>query len=76
MPDGEWIRTREDGRKSKFTYLELPENGAFSSAQIEGNEVVYSIILTEAKKRFVGRMLKAVLRTSFRRRSSSLSHRA
>jgi hypothetical protein len=49
MPDDEWIKTRENGRKVKFTYQELPEDGAFVSAQIEGNVVVYSIVLTKAR---------------------------
>jgi hypothetical protein len=50
MPDDEWVKTREDGRKVKFTYQELPENGAFISAQVAGKEVVYSIVMTEARK--------------------------
>ncbi len=41
MPDEEWIKTFEDGRKVKFIYQELPEDGAFITAQIAGNEVVY-----------------------------------
>jgi hypothetical protein len=45
----EWIKTLEDGRKVKFIYQELPEDGAFITAQIERNEVVYSVILTEAR---------------------------
>jgi hypothetical protein len=49
MPDDEWIRTLEDGRKVKFIYQELPEDGAFMSAQLAGNEVVYSVILTQAR---------------------------
>jgi hypothetical protein len=49
MPDEEWIKTLEDGRKVKFIYQELPEDGAFITAQLAGNEVVYSIILTNAK---------------------------
>jgi len=49
MPDEEWIKTLEDGRKVKFIYQELPEDGAFLSAQIAGNEVVYSVLLTEAR---------------------------
>jgi hypothetical protein len=44
MPNEEWIKSLEDGRKVKFTYQELPEDGAFITAQIEGNEVVYSIV--------------------------------
>jgi len=50
MPDEEWIKTLEDGRRVKFTNLELPEDVAFITAQLEGNKVVHSIILTEAKK--------------------------
>jgi hypothetical protein len=49
MPDEEWIKTLEDGRKAKFIYQELPEDGAFITAQIEGNEVVYSVVLTKAR---------------------------
>jgi hypothetical protein len=44
----EWIGTLEGGRKVKFVYQELPEGGAFLTAQIEGNEVVYSVLLIEA----------------------------
>jgi hypothetical protein len=32
----------------KFIYQELPENGAFITAQLAGNEVVYSVVLTNA----------------------------
>jgi hypothetical protein len=49
MPDEEWIKTLEDGRKVKFFCQELAEDGAFISAQLAGNEIVYSIILTNAK---------------------------
>jgi hypothetical protein len=49
MPDHEWVKTLEDGRKVKFIYQELPEDGAFITAQIGGNEVVYSVVLTKAK---------------------------
>ena len=48
MSDQEWIKTLEDGRKVKFIYQELPEDGAFITAQIAGNEVVYSVVLTKA----------------------------
>jgi hypothetical protein len=44
----EWIKTLEDGKKVKFTYQELPEEGAFITAQLAGNEVVYSVVLTKA----------------------------
>ena len=50
MPDEEWVKTREDGRKVKFIYQELPNDGAFLTAQIERNEIVYSIVLTKSKK--------------------------
>jgi hypothetical protein len=49
MPDREWIRGLADGGRVKFTIQELPDDGVFMTAQIEGNRVVYSIILTEAK---------------------------
>jgi hypothetical protein len=48
MPDEEWVKTLAGGRKVKFIYQELPEDGAFITAQIEGNEVVYSVVLTKA----------------------------
>jgi hypothetical protein len=49
MSDEEWIKTLEDGRGVKFTYQELPENRAFITAQIAGNEVVYSIVLDDVQ---------------------------
>jgi len=67
VPGEEWIKTREDGRKVKFIYQELPKDGAFITAQIEGNEVIYSIILTKARNpvsrkdvesRFEGELLR------------------
>jgi hypothetical protein len=50
MSDEEWIKTLDDGRKVKFIYQELPEDGTFITAQFEGNEVVYSVVLTKARK--------------------------
>ena len=49
MRDEDWIRTLEDGRRVKFIYQELLEDGAFITAQLEGNEVVYSVVLTKAR---------------------------
>jgi len=49
MSDDEWIKTLADGRQVKFTYQELPADGAFITAQLAGNEVVYSVVLTQAK---------------------------
>ena len=49
MPDQEWVKTLDDGRKVKFIYQELPKDGAFITAQIAGNEGVYSIVLTKAR---------------------------
>jgi len=43
----EWVKTLADGRRVKFTYQELPAGSAFITAQVAGNEVVYSVILTE-----------------------------
>ena len=48
MPDDEWIKTLEDGRQVKFNNQELPEDGAFITAQFAGHEVVYSVVLTKA----------------------------
>jgi hypothetical protein len=50
MLDEEWNKALADGRRVKFTYQELPNGGAFITAQIERNKVVYSIILTQAEK--------------------------
>jgi hypothetical protein len=49
MPDEEWFKTLEDGRKVKFIYQELPDDGAFLTAQLEGNEVVYSVVMARAR---------------------------
>jgi hypothetical protein len=49
MPDEEWIKTLENGRKVKFIYQELPKDVAFITAQVAGNEVVYSVVLDNAK---------------------------
>jgi hypothetical protein len=49
MRDEEWIKTLEDGRKVKFIYQELPEDAAFITAQLAGNEVVYSVVLNKAR---------------------------
>jgi hypothetical protein len=49
MPDEEWIKTLSDGRKVKFVYQELPEDSAFITAQLAGNEIVFSVVLTDAK---------------------------
>ena len=48
MPD-EWVKTLADGRRVKFTIQKLLDNRVFMTAQIAGNKVVYSIILTKAK---------------------------
>jgi hypothetical protein len=44
MQDDEWIKKLTDG-----TYQELPDYGAFVTAQLERNEVVYSIVLSKAR---------------------------
>jgi len=49
MPDEEWVKTLADGRRVKFIYQELSQVGAFITAQLEGNEVVYSVILAKAR---------------------------
>lgn len=49
MRDEAWIKKLEDGRKVKFIYQELPDDGAFITAQLAGNEIVYSVVLTNAR---------------------------
>jgi hypothetical protein len=49
MPDEEWIKKLADGRIVKFIYQELPRDGAFITAQLAGNEVVYSVLLNKAR---------------------------
>ena len=49
MADEEWIKTLADGRKVKFIYQELPDDGAFITAQLAGNEVVYSVVVANAR---------------------------
>jgi hypothetical protein len=44
----DWIKTLADRRRLKFTNHELDER-AFLAAQVEGNKVVYSIVLSNAK---------------------------
>ena len=44
----EWIKTLADRRRVKFTNQEL-DKMAFLTAQVEGNKVVYSIVLSNAK---------------------------
>jgi len=66
MPNDVWIRTFADGRKVKFSHDELMDV-TFMTAQIEGNEVVYSILLNiaeaklsrrEVEGRFEGELAK------------------
>ena len=45
----EWIKTLADRRRVKFTTQEL-DGSAFLTAQVEGNKVVYSILLSSAEK--------------------------
>jgi hypothetical protein len=49
MADQEWVKMLADGRKVKFIYQELPEERAFITAQLAGNAVVYSVVLTETR---------------------------
>jgi hypothetical protein len=44
----EWINTLADGRRVKFTNQEIENDWAFITAQVEGNKVVYSVVLTNA----------------------------
>ena len=50
MPNEEWIKTLANGRRVKLTNQILLDDGAFITAQVEGNEVVYSVLLTRIKQ--------------------------
>lgn len=50
MRGDEWIKTLEDSRRVKFTNEKLLGNGSFITAQIERNEVVYSVVLNKETK--------------------------
>ena len=66
--------TREDGRKVKFTCQELPKDGAFITAQIAGNEVVYSIVLTKARNPLSREDVEGRFEGELSKSSSSVSH--
>jgi hypothetical protein len=44
------VRALSDGGVARFTYQELTEDRAFITAQIAGNEVVYSVISIKVTK--------------------------
>src|SRR6267378_20672 len=48
----------------------LPVDGAFITAQLAGNEVVYSVVLAKAGTRLVVKILKVISRASFQRSST------
>jgi hypothetical protein len=75
MPGEEWIKTLADGRRVKFIYQELPEDRAFFTAQLAGNEAVYSVVLTKAgnplsredvESHFKGRAFKEIVTLNLR----------
>jgi hypothetical protein len=65
MPNDEWVRTLADGRKVKFNQDELM-GATFITAQIEGDEVVHSILLNRAKPK----LSRAVVEGRFARELS------
>ncbi len=48
MSNDAWIRTSADGRNVKFSRDEVMD-ATFITAQIEGNEVVFSILLNKTE---------------------------
>ncbi|MGD1022223.1 MAG: hypothetical protein ABR880_05545 [Candidatus Sulfotelmatobacter sp.] len=64
----EWIKTLADRRRVKFTNQELAER-TFLTAQVEGNKVVYSIILTNAKDPLSHEEVEAHFEGEFLKRS-------
>jgi hypothetical protein len=69
-PTDTWIRTLAEGRRVKFTNQELPNQWTFITAQVEGNKVAYSTVLTNEKSRLGVRKLKVISPTSFERSSN------
>ena len=49
MSDEESVKTIEDGRKVKFIYQELLDDGAFITAQLERNELVHAVVMANAR---------------------------
>jgi hypothetical protein len=50
VPDEAWTKTLADGRRVKFSHDQLTEI-TFITAQLEGNEVVYSVMLAKTEIR-------------------------
>ena len=48
----EWTKLTAGDKLVKFTYSELPNGGAFLTAQIAGHEVVCSVILLQPEDPF------------------------
>jgi hypothetical protein len=48
----EWTKVISGNRLVRFTYQDLPDGGAFLTAQFAGHEVVYSVILRHAPDSF------------------------
>jgi len=71
MRDEDWIKTLEDGRRVKFIYQELPKDGAFLSAQLEGNEIVYSVVLAKARNPLSREDVESHFKGGFQRSSAT-----
>jgi hypothetical protein len=72
----EWIKPLADGRMVKFTNQEVTEDSAFLLAQVAGNEVVYSVLLTKVKNPLSREEVEShfegeLPRTGFRRSSNT-----
>ncbi|HWO30418.1 MAG TPA: hypothetical protein VNO32_16615 [Candidatus Acidoferrum sp.] len=76
MQDEARIKTLEDGRKVKFIYLELPDDGAFITAQLAGNEVVYSVVLTNATNPLSREDVEGHFKANFQRSNATLFGKA
>jgi len=59
MGSDEWVRTLADGGRVKFTRQKLADDWVFITAQIEGNKVVYSVILTNEKNALSSREVES-----------------
>jgi hypothetical protein len=74
IPGEEWMKTLEDGRKVKFVYQELPEDGAFITAQLAAMKSFIRYYWPKQETRLVAKMLKVVSRASFRRSSDAVCY--
>ena len=70
MPSDEWIRILADGGRVKFTNQELADDCVFITAQVEGNKVVYSVVLTNTENPLSRKEVESHFEGELQRRSN------